>query len=63
MLPILDDFWALIFSITAFESKSRAPNLLYRVVQLSLTAEIEVFYMLFERPLSIFYMTSLKQHI
>ena len=35
---------------------------LYRVVQLNFTPEIEVFYMLFERSLSIFNMTSLKQH-
>ena len=35
----------------------------YRVVQLNFTPEIEVFYMMFERPLSIFSMTSLKQHI
>ena len=36
---------------------------IYRVVQLNFTPEIEVFYMLFERPLSIFSMSALKQHI
>ena len=35
----------------------------YKVVQLNFTPEIEVFYMLFERDLSIFSMTSLEQHI
>ena len=35
---------------------------MYRV-QLELTPEIEVFYMLFDRSLSIFSMISLKQHI
>ena len=35
----------------------------YRVVQLSFTPEIEVFYMLFKRSLSIYSMTSLKQHM
>ena len=35
----------------------------YRVVQLDFAPEIEVFYMLFERHLSIFSLTSLKQHI
>ena len=35
----------------------------YRVVQLNFTPEIKVFYMLLERDLSIFIMTSLKQHI
>ena len=34
----------------------------YRVVQLNFTPEIEVFYMMFETSLSIFSMTSLKQH-
>ena len=34
---------------------------LYRVVQLNFTPEIEVFYVLFDRSLSIFSMTSLKQ--
>ena len=33
------------------------------VVELNLTPEIEVFYMMFERTLSIFIMTSLKQHM
>ena len=36
---------------------------MYRVVQLNFTPEIELFYMLFERSLSIFSMTYLKQHI
>ena len=36
---------------------------LYRVSQLNLTTEIEVFCMLFDRSLSIFSMTSLIQHI
>ena len=35
----------------------------YRVVQLDLTTDIEVFYMLFDRSLSIFSTTSLQQHI
>ena len=35
----------------------------YRVVQLNFTPVIEAFYMLFQRSLSIFSMTSLKQHI
>ena len=35
----------------------------YRVVQLDFTPEIEVLYMLFERYLSIFSMTSIKLHI
>ena len=35
----------------------------YRVVQLNLTPEIELFYMLFQRYLSIFSVTSLKQHM
>ena len=34
----------------------------YSVVQLSLTPEIEVFDMLFDRSLTIFSMTSFKQH-
>ena len=33
------------------------------VVQLNFTPDIEVFHMLFERPLSIFSMTSVKQHM
>ena len=32
------------------------------VVQLNFTPEIEIFYMLFERYISIFSMASLKQH-
>ena len=36
---------------------------MYRVVQLTFTPEIKVFHMLFEISLSIFSMTSLKQHI
>ena len=36
---------------------------MYRVVQLNFTPEIELFYMLFQRSLSIFSMTYLKQHI
>ena len=32
-------------------------------VQLNLNLEIEVFYMLFDRYLSIFVMTSIKQHM
>ena len=35
----------------------------YKVVQLNLTPEIEVFDMLFDRSLSIFSMTFLKQHM
>ena len=35
----------------------------FRVVQLNLTPEIEVFYMLFDRSLSISSMTSVKQHM
>ena len=35
---------------------------MYRVVQLNLTPEIEVFFMQFDRCLSIFSATSLKQH-
>ena len=35
---------------------------MYRVVQLNFTPETEVPYMLFDRSLSIFSMTSLKQH-
>ena len=34
-----------------------------KVVQLNFTQDIEVFYMQFERYLSIFSMTSLEQHI
>ena len=36
---------------------------LYREVQLNLTPEIEVFYMMFGRYPSIFSMKSLKQHM
>merc|ERR1712037_472201 len=36
---------------------------MYRMVQQNFTPEIEVFYMLFDRSLSIFSMTSLKQHM
>ena len=36
---------------------------LYRVVQLNLTPEIEVFHVLFDRSRPIFRMTSLKQHM
>ena len=43
------------------ESYLPLSNNLYRVVQLSFTPEIEVFYMVFER--SIFIMTSLKKHM
>ena len=39
------------------------PRSKYVVVQLKFTAEIEVFYMLFDRSLSIFNMTSLKEHM
>ena len=35
---------------------------LYRVVQLNLTPEIEVFYMVLTKSFSIFSMTSLKRH-
>ena len=35
----------------------------YRVVKLNLTPEIEILYMLFDRSLSIFSMTLLKQHM
>ena len=35
----------------------------YRVLQMNFTPEIEVFYRLFDRYLSIFSMTSLKQHM
>ena len=35
----------------------------YREVQLNLTPEMQVFYMLLERSFSIFSMASLKQHI
>ena len=35
----------------------------YRVVQLNFTPEIEVFYMLLERSLSFFSVTSFKQHM
>ena len=41
----------------------RPRGILYRVVQMNFTADIEVFYMLFERYLYIFSMKSLKQHI
>ena len=37
-------------------------SLLFRVVQLNFTPEVEVSYMMFERSLSNFSMTSLKQH-
>ena len=36
---------------------------IYRVVQLNFTTEVEVIYMLFNRSLSIFSMTSLNLHI
>ena len=36
---------------------------IYRLVQLNLTPEIQVFHMLFDRSLSQFNMTSLKQHM
>ena len=35
----------------------------YRVVQLNFTPEIEVLYMLFEEPIQLFSMTSLKQQM
>ena len=38
-------------------------DIMYRVVQLNLTPEIKVSYMLFDRSLSIFTVTSLKQDI
>ena len=40
------------------------PSLMYRyrVVEINITPEIEVFHMLFYRSLSIFSMTSLKQY-
>ena len=47
--------------VHGWQGGSRSP--LLRVVQLNLTPEMEVFYMLFERCLSIFSMASLKQHI
>ena len=37
--------------------------ILYRLVQLNSTPEIEIFHMLFDRSLSIFSMKSLKQHM
>ena len=43
--------------------RARRLGNLYRVVQLNFTPEIEVFYMPFGRSLSIFSMTSVKQHI
>ena len=36
---------------------------MYKVAQMNFTPEVQVFYMLIERPLSIFSMTSLKNHI
>ena len=36
---------------------------IYRLVQLNLTPEIQVFHMLFDRSLTPFSMSSLKQHM
>ena len=38
-------------------------DMLYRVVQLNFAPEIEVFYVLFEKSLYIFSVTSIKHHI
>ena len=46
-----------------FKLLTRNAEMQYRVVQLNFSPEIEVFYMLLERSLSIFSMTSLKQNI
>ena len=46
---------------TEFEKFSL--ELMYRVVRLNFTPEIKVFYMLLDRYLPIFTMTSLKQHM
>ena len=47
----------------ALESHCNLVLVSYKVVQLNLTPEIEVFYMLFDRSLSIFSITSLKHHM
>ena len=47
-----------IRGITLPNGNIMSPEGLYREVQLDLTPEIEVFFMLFERDLSIFSMTS-----
>ena len=52
---------ALVVDTTSASSSNSRRNS-YRVVQLNFTPEIEVFYMLFDRYLSIFSLTSLKQH-
>ena len=63
--PLLD--WKSLFldmhaQILADTSRN-CWNRQYRVVQLNFTPKIGVFYMLFERSISIFSLTSLKQHI
>ena len=52
-----------IFNTVLFNCDKSVVLTLYRVVQLNFSPEIEVFYMLFERSLSLFSMTPLKQHI
>ena len=52
-----------IFNTVLFNCEKSVVLTLYRVVQLNFTPEIEVFDMLFERSLSLFSRTPLKQHI
>ena len=47
----------------ALESHCNLVLVSYKVVQLNLTPEIEVFYMLFDRSHSISYIIFLKQHM
>ena len=67
-LPDLDCMLTLAGLAAGFlapyiHSQTQSHVMLYRVDQLNLTPEIEVFYMLFDRSLSISSMTSLKLHM
>ena len=67
-LPDLDCMLTLAGMAAGFlapyiHSQTQSHVMLYRVDQLNLTPEIEVFYMLFDRSLSISSMTSLKLHM
>ena len=65
--PIFDSPWAHSINFRHLHisnANASARDILYRVVQLNFTPEIEAFYMLLDyRYLSIFSMTSLKQHM
>ena len=60
---IIADRWILTAAHCVEGKNPHQVSRLSRVVELNFTPEIEVFYMLFDRSLSIFSMTSLKQHI